>query len=409
LPLDALDRQPEQIALAIRWGRAQGHPHHVWPDVSLAACRESVIAIERATSAALSTSAPVTLTAPAGARALGIAGFTSGLGPLLGFWIASGHLTTDPDTAALLALHLAHGRLRWQRMQRALHAVVGALAKDQISVLVLKGAHTAPVYFPEPGTRPAVDLDIVLPPADAARAARALLHDGFSMIHPGRRYHRSEWLLPGSTRDLRTIDLMHAENPLTLEVHTSLARGFHGIRTVRLDSGPGQPYAWPGGGPAARVLRPSELLAFLAVHASEELHRMRLIQLVELVLVARRDFQTAVAWDEMMAVLAAARAERFAFPALALANRLAPGAVPDRVLHTLGADATPRLRRVVNGTGPGLMDQAGASGAFAWTKGPWEALRRALFMVWPQEEGRTVSDVIEIYRRRFYRVTRARD
>src|SRR5687767_9469789 len=101
---DALDLSPDEVNARMRDARARGQPFFPWPDLTPGDWRASLGAIQTAVSEALARDeradvTPVRLEAPAGPRALGIASFTSGTGPLLGFWFESGHLTSDADTA----------------------------------------------------------------------------------------------------------------------------------------------------------------------------------------------------------------------------------------------------------------------------------------------------------------------
>jgi hypothetical protein len=81
---------------------------------------------------------------------------------------------------------------------------------------------------------------------------------------------------------------------------------------------------------------------------------MTLVRLVELVLVARRDFAgRADRWDAFMEVVRRTQTGRFVFPALAVAERLAPGTVDPPVLEEIAARAPAGLRRRVRHLTPG--------------------------------------------------------
>src|SRR5690606_25676834 len=154
------------------------------------------------------------------------------------------------------------------------------LARAGIPGTVLKSAHTARAYFPEPATRPAADLDLAVPAGEFVAAERALLHAGYTLQKRQPYPRQSTWIPPGAPTRLRSLALVHAEDPYTLDLHASLDRDFFGIRTVRfgpLDAGT---RPWPEMHPAARALTQPLLLAYLAVHASQGLHNLTLLRLV---------------------------------------------------------------------------------------------------------------------------------
>src|SRR5438552_18445553 len=96
------------------------------------------------------------------------------MGPLLGFWCATGRVDAQQSVLDLLARHLDHGRQRAARLRRELERILGPLADRGIEVLVLQGTDTSYRYFPEPGTRRTSDLDLLVSPHDVA-AARTVL------------------------------------------------------------------------------------------------------------------------------------------------------------------------------------------------------------------------------------------
>src|SRR3989454_7056861 len=80
---------------------------------------------------------------------------------------------------------------------------------------------------------------------------------------------------------------------------------------------------------------------------------MMQLRLIELVLVARRDFAGRPGrWDEFRELVARTGSGRFVFPALDLAARLLPGSVDERVLGAITAAAPPGVRRPGRRMGP---------------------------------------------------------
>jgi hypothetical protein len=338
---------------------------------------------------------------------MGVAAFSSGMGPLLGAWIERGDLRAERRVADLLALHLVHGRVRSERMMRALDEALDVLRGAGVDVTLVKGAHTAAEYFPEPGTRPVADLDLVVEPSAREVSERAFRGAGYVELKRQAKPYKVDWLPPNAPRGLRSVELTHADNPFTIEVHDRLERDFYGVR--RIDLGPAGAAAVARKGGRARVLAQPILLAYLCLHAAEELHQLQLVRLVEIVRVARRDTASgALDWQALRALLEGVDGLRFAYPALELAERLAPRTI-DPALHAAARDAaSPRMRRVVAGVTPGTAQRFEALSLeerFVWAAGPAETARRAASLFWPAQGARSLR---RIYADRWFRLLRGR-
>jgi len=412
LPFDALDLPPERIAASFRWARQQGHPGYIWPDLPIADWRAALYAIERAAAALLaSPPGPARLDTPAGGTlALSVAAYTSGLGPYLGRAIETGALEVADEAAALLALHLEHARRRARRLEAELTRVLDVLGGAGILVTVLKSAHTAREYFPEPATRPAADIDLAVPEDDLATAERALIDAGYMLERRQPRPRQSTWVPPGAPTQLRSLMLLHAEDPFTLDLHASLDRDFFGVGTVRFGPLEAATRPWPDLHPAARVLHQPLLLAYHAVHASQGLHNLTLLRLVEIVHIARADTAAGrLRWPELVAWLERAGALRFAYPALELAERLAPGTLDADARAALAGAATPRMIRVLAGLRPAdaqRPERLSLEERLMWARGPAEHLRRALYMLWPLWIGASPRELRRLYAERLRRLLR---
>lgn len=376
--------------------------------------RECVREIERViTALAIDAQTRTTLDLPDGAdaAALGIAAFTSGTGPLLGVHVEAGRLIAEPAVRALLALHLAHGRRRAERQTAALAAVLDVLTAAGIVATVVKGAHTAHGWFPEPAARPAADIDLVVPPVDRERAGAALAAAGYVPTVRQSRPYKCDWVPPGMPAALRSMSLAHGDAPFAIEMHDSLERVFYGVRTVTpgvVDERTTEP--WPALHPGARALSQPLLAAFLATHASEELHQIQLVKLLELALVLRADAASgALEWNGLADLLDGSGATRFAYPAFALADRLVPGTLDPAFRKRITAAATPRIRRFVDRLRPAdaqRLDRLSLEERFLWARGPIEFVRRAAYLIWPRHAGRSVRPIRTVYVERLYRILR---
>ncbi|HEU0299245.1 MAG TPA: hypothetical protein VFR37_07325, partial [Longimicrobium sp.] len=113
LPFHALDMTADEVERRFRQARERGTPRWLWPELPVERWMAGRREVVRVTGEVLA-GRPARLDAgdAVGAEALGIAAFTLGMGALLGHWIERGALRAEPSTAALLRLHLWHGRAR---------------------------------------------------------------------------------------------------------------------------------------------------------------------------------------------------------------------------------------------------------------------------------------------------------
>ena len=448
-----LELEPGELEPRMAWARRQGHPRYPWPEVPIGAWRAALGRIEEVTRALLAgEQAALPVPDRPAARALGVAAFTSGMGPLLGLNAAAGELHLEGERAdeltAVLAAHLVHGRARAARIHGELTRASRVLAAAGIRPLVIKAGHTARVYFPEPGTRPAADLDLVVEPATWELAEAALNEAGYTRRRGQRRPPRSEWLAPGagtaSGSRLRSLELCHVDDPCPLDLHASLDRDFFGVRTVRLPS-PRRPFRelglsassegsipspsgqpsrqgrvatapspageTPPTAPTVDVLEQPALLLLHLLHASEGLHGLTLVRLVELVLMARRDRASGALDDAgALALLEESGAARFVYPALTLAERLAGGTFPPALLEAAAREATPRMLRLFQGMSPAHAQRPTRSSlaeSFMWCATPGEWVGRALHMALPAPAG-SLPALARLYGERATRVLRGR-
>jgi Uncharacterised nucleotidyltransferase len=392
--LDAPDAVDRRVA---RFFRTQ-HARHAWPDVSAARFRAAQVELARVATAVLAEpgSGPVTLSAAAGARALGVAAFAAGVGPLIGYWCETGRVAAEPATAALFATHLDHGRRGVARLRRELERVLGPLRARGIPVWVLKGMHTAYAYFPDPGTRPSTDIDLLVHPDDWAAARDVLAGLGLVERRHASQPRDSAWAPPGPAR-VPTLDYAHADGPWSVDLHRSLDRlPFEGLETsIGMPDLATSP-EWRELATPARVLPQPLLLAYLALHASSHFYRIRQVWLIELALVTRRDFAGyPERWEALRALVARTGSERFVFPALALARRLFPGAIDDRVLAGIAARSPRRLRRLVARMAPATAQRLHPYPAlrerFVWLGSPRDVWAAARWLAWPSEDERPVA------------------
>jgi hypothetical protein len=379
------------------------HARDLWPDVPVSAFRAAEVELARVAAAVLSGApSPVALRVPSsaaagtGTRALGVAAFAGGVGALMGFWCETGRVAAEPAVAVLFATHLDHGRRRAARLRQELEHVVAALAEHRVDVWVLKGMHTGYRYFPEPGTRNSTDIDLLVRPDDWL-AARDVLR-GLGLVETGHpsQPRVSAWEPPVAQR-VPTLGYVHADGPWAVDMHRSLDRlPFEGLETGlgSPDSSAGE--VWEEFGRPVRVLAQPLLLAYLALHASSHFYGMMQVRLIELVLVARRDFAGhAERWEAFGDLVARTGSGRFVFPVLDLAERLVPGTIDGRVLSQIARAAPRRLRRLVRRMTPATAQRLHPYPAlrerFVWLASLREVLAALLWLAWPRDEEKLVA------------------
>lgn len=336
---------PDLVRQRFRWAARQGYPAWLWPEVPVARWHAALVAIEEALRDVLDgriASHPL----DGDPEAMSVACYTSGVGPLLGHWAQLGLVTATPRVAAMLSRHLRHNKARTALLTAETVKLARALAGHQgLSVVILKGMHSAHAYFPAPGTRPMSDIDLLVRAADAAVIDKMLERRGFEPrpATPGPPAQR-EWCRPDVAREPKTLSYVHAEDPWSLDVQSSLDRRYAtGARTIRLDAAATGDMLAPWQlCPEARVLRQPLLLLHLALHASCGFQSLTLLRLTELVMVARADSASgALSWPAFIDMADQLGALGLVYPALHLSEKLAPGTIPSAVI-TAARDRTPQ-------------------------------------------------------------------
>ena len=373
--LDDLEISPETFAQRQAWARRHGRWLWLWPDIAPADWRHALDALEVAIGQVLA-GRTARLGGPRNLAALSLACYTSGTGPLIGHWVERGIVDADPEAAALVALHLHHNRRRMAAMKLRACEAVATLASQRVYPTVLKGMHLACSYYPEPGTRPVSDLDLlVCAPEAQARAKEALALAGFELI--SANYKETTWAPGGVSRVVRSLLLVHADDPWTIDLHHSIdQKPASGVRATSLDRRVASffEHAWPPGASATTLAQPA-LLLHLASHAGSAIRvNLSLVRVVDLVLVIRADTQSGkLDWRAFLDLGAESGSLGLAYATLALSEKLVPGTVPSTVLRACETAAPPRLRRLVDALTPAgaqRLDRASFAEHFLWARGP---------------------------------------
>jgi hypothetical protein len=384
----------EDVRVRLDAWRRSGNSDDLWPDST---ARERLAALGRirtVVAAVLARGERPRLTAADATEAgcLGVAAFTAGLGPLLGWWIEHGDIDAAPDVTELLGTHLRHGERRIALLRGHVAAVVRAMRDVGVDPILLKGMHTGAEFFPHPSTRPAADVDFLVRPTEMERAAGVLSSAGFTEIERTSFANRSTWAHSTACRVVHSLEMDVIENPWTIDLHRTLERwyfrgtrrdvgaaAFDTTRRVEID------------GESIRVLDQPHLTAFLALHASSHLRTMQMVRLLELVWVVRTDRRTGrLDLRALGDLLRRTDTGRFAYPALALAEDLAPGTFDPSLLDDAGRNVSARLRRVIDKIRRaelGALNERSLDALLAWATGPREVVLNALDLLLPSDDG----------------------
>jgi Uncharacterised nucleotidyltransferase len=397
---EATKKLQERVA---RWN-ATGIAQHLWPEVPREQLEVAHDVLWRAVGDVLANrlSSSVALPNRTTTEALSIAATISGLGPLVGYWIEDGRVTTAAPLDELFLEHLDHGRRRASILAEPLNQLLAEFHRVGIDPILLKGAHTSRVYFPVPGTRPASDIDVLVHPDALPRARRALSAIGLvPSTVPQSPPHAEAWQRTPDPR-IHAVNVDHAENPWQIDLHTSIDRSFFRGCMTRFGELPfDMTTTIDIDGIAARVLRHPLLVAHLAQHTARDFYRLRLVRTVELVLVIQKDRGRGLDFGELLAFLDGIGATRFMLPAFAFVERLVPGTVDPGFQEAITRAAPPRLRATVDAAFRAPLRgyfRRSPEERFMWSRGPLEWLQCVSDIVWPR--GETFEERVWVLRRR---------
>ena len=358
------------------WALRQGNPLWLWPEIDPHDWQRAMAQIESMCTAVLASNTAVL---DGQTDAVGLAAYTSGMGPLLGWWLEHGLVSpSTPDLADVCLRQLHANGARMERLLGHARAITSSLASADIEATLLKGAHTAISCFPAASCRPMADIDILVPPSNAAAAAAVLRANGYR--EAAHAPLESTWVHADGAGEPNTVVMLEADDPWTVDLHVSLdIPGPPGAPCARLSlaehlTAPSLDF------PGASRLRQPVLLLHLAAHAGSGFHSLTLLRLVEIVLVARRDrAHGSLCWSEFIELGEATGALAFAFPALDLARRLSPKDIPHSLVDRCAKEAPARIRHVVKQLRPATahrINRPTMREHFAWTQGAGGWLRR---------------------------------
>lgn len=409
LPIDAFDLDESDVRARHDWAFHRGNIYWLWPETAPRAWQDALSQIEMATRQIL-TAGRATQALDGRVDDVGIAAYTSGMGPLLGYWAAEGILPVTGEVGAVLELHYRHNTLRMAKLAERTIEAVELIARAGIAVAVLKGMQTAFSAFPEPGTRPLSDIDLLIDPADREAAGVALREAGY---RPGRTIPlppQQCWRMEGTPELSRSLSLVHCDDPWYIDLQTSLDRRYSaGAPMITLDLvfGPRTTEEWPISS-AGKVLSSPLQVLHLACHASCSFENLRLVRLVELALTISKGVKHgSFSWYDFGRVADRAGALQSAYPALFLTELLAPGTVCPTILTRSESQAPDAVRRVVRRLTPTngqRVLRCSLEERFMWTSSLRGLVRQLRHELLPAEM--PLRELLWVYRMRAWRVLR---
>lgn len=350
----------------------------LWPDVDPAAWSAALSQICAVVHDVLSESAsPGMLVGDT--AAVSVAAYTSGMGPLLGFWLQTGRISAEPNIAAMLSDHLSHNRQRMETLLRETSAAVERLAAARIGSVIIKGMHTAFDYFPAPETRPVTDVDIVVQPQDLADAEAVFQAAGYVAKPRLQVPYQCDWTRPDVPEHPLTLMHVHCGDPWAFDLQTTFSRHLTGGGVVDIDCIIDEQALRPWThSSCVKVLQAPQLVIHLAAHASQNILNLNLLRLVEIALMTKRD--GARCWEAAPALLERI-GPRHVYPALSLCERLLPGTIPADIMAQCEQDAPARLRTLIarlDLSSLQMLDRHSLGARYMWSRGRLDYLRQVV-------------------------------
>ncbi|MGN6283009.1 nucleotidyltransferase family protein [Frateuria sp.] len=232
-----------------------------------------------------------------------------------------------------LASQHEHVELRHRRIVALLHRLDAAARAAGVPLVPLKGSALHALGLYAPGERPMADIDLLVHPGDAQRAAGLLQELGYEASFAQWKHQVFKPVAQAPVNALGE----HRDTPVNIELHTHIHERLP-LATVELTA-----TVYPHDAHAGLNTYPSHaaLMGHLLLHAAGNVcgRSLRLLHLNDISLLATR--MTLREWD----VLWDAREPPWwALPPLRLVTRYYPRAVPEAVLARLERDCPPLLR-----------------------------------------------------------------
>ncbi len=232
----------------------------------------------------------------------------------------------------------AHTANRHARIVELLERIDARMRADGVAAVALKGAALHAFGLYAAGERPMADVDLLVRPADAQRAARLIEALGFfesrSEVRE-REFSPLDHKNPGELGE-------HSANNIKIELHERIGE------TLPLCDTDITGHVFPARAQPGLNAYPSSasLLIHLLLHAAGGMafQTLRLMHLHDIAILALR--MTDADWDEVLARRTSQRGHWWAFPPLQMTARYFPSHIPSRMLCALSRDCPALLGKV---------------------------------------------------------------
>jgi hypothetical protein len=226
---------------------------------------------------------------------------------------------------------------RHARIEKLLQAIDRSAREAGLGITPLKGVALHALGFYSAGERPMADVDLLVQPRDASRAARLIESLGY---RESRASYKERGFAPLESRSAAALG-EHSDNDITIELHERICErlplNLTDISDVVL---PQRPHAGLNDYPSAAAL-----MTHLLLHTAGNMaiKSVRLVQLHDLALVAAR--MTEADWEELLPPSSSGRRLWWALPPLRLALRYYPLSIPPQALLALESNCPWFLQR----------------------------------------------------------------
>jgi hypothetical protein len=278
-----------------------------------------------------------------------------------------------------LARQREHTGLRHARILELLAAIDSAACDQELRVTALKGAALHAAGYYTAGERPMSDVDLLVHPSDKQLAIQVIESLEYRFLYETSKHAVFQPL--GADAAARIGE--HADNPIKIELHTSIAEQLPLTRSDITN------WVLPEKVGLTHYRSHAALMAHLLLHAAgtSVFHGLRALHLQDFSRVASRMGRHD--WLELVSLREEGRFW-WAFPPLTLLERYFPDSVPDLVLDTAEDECAWLLRAVARRrslTDVSLSDlPIHAFPGIEWSRSPTEMLRYAYTRVSPSAQ-----------------------
>jgi len=231
------------------------------------------------------------------------------------------------DFGEFLEAQKTHTAKRHVRLDAVLQRIDQGARETGVAAVALKGAALHAMGLYNVGDRPMADIDLLVRPEEAERAARMLESLGFREVARSwneRVFSPLDDRAPGDLGE-------HADNNIKIELHERVCERLPlRITDVTAHIFPTQPHPGLNAYPSK-----ASLMIHLLLHAAGSIavRTLRMLQLTDLALLSSR--MTDSDWKEVFALGLCVPRLWWAYPPLELASRYYPSSIPTRVLTAL--------------------------------------------------------------------------